>query len=77
MLLSNITRKILNSKKRIEKEITLLKFGDIDLKRIVAMVKRNPNLLLALKENVKIFMLPTITKSNAKNVAKRRDITHT
>ena len=77
MLFSKIIRKTLNSQKRIEKEITLLTFRDIDPKRIVAMVKRNPNLLLASKQNVKIFMLPTITRSNAKNIAKRRDIFHT
>ena len=68
MLLSNIIRKTLNSKKRMEKEITLLKFKDIEPKRIVAvaMVTRTPNLLLASKENVLIFMLATISRSNAK-----------
>ena len=67
MLLSNITRKTLNSQKRMEKEITLLKFRDIEPKRIVTMVTRNPNLLLASKENVQIFMLATISRSNAKH----------
>ena len=77
MLFSKIIRKTLNSQKRIEKEITLLTFRDIDPKRIVAMVKRNLNLLLASKQNVKIFTLPTITKKKKKNIAKRRDIFHT
>ena len=76
MLLSNIIKKTLNSQKRIEKEITLLNFRDIETKRIVAVVTGNPNLLLASKENVQIFMLATISKTNAKNVAKRRDIIH-
>ena len=77
ILLSNIIRKTLNSQKRMEKEITLLKFRDIEPKQIVAMVTRNANLLLASKENMQIFMLVTISRSNAKNLAKRRDITHT
>ena len=76
-VLSNIITNTLNSQKRIEKEITLLNFRDIDPKRIIAIVKRKPDLLLASKENVEIFMLATITRSNAKNVAKRRNITHT
>ena len=33
-----MTRKILNWQSKIEKEITLLKFKDIDPKRIVAIV---------------------------------------
>ena len=74
MLLCNIIRKILNLQRQIEKEITLL---DIDPKRIPAIVKRNPNLLLASQENVQIFMLATISRSNAKNAEKRRRITHT
>ena len=61
---------------RVGKEITLLKFRDTGPKEIVAMVTRNPNLLLASEENVQIFMLATISRSNVKNVAKRRDITH-
>ena len=77
MLLSNIIRKTLNPQKRIEKEITLLNFRDIEPKRIGAMVKHNPDLLLASKENVQIFMLAMIGRSNSKNVAERRDITHT
>ena len=77
MLLSNIITNTLNSQKRIEKEITLLNFRDIDPRRIIAIVKRKPDLLLASKENGEIFMLATITRSNAKNVAKRRNITHT
>ena len=77
MLLSNIIANTLNSQKRIEKEITLLNFRDIDPRRIIAIVKRKPDLLLASKENGEIFMLATITRSNAKNVAKRRNITHT
>ena len=70
-------RKTINSQKRIGKEIALLKFRDIELKQIVAMVTRNSNLLLASEENVQILMLATISRSNAKNVARRRDITHT
>ena len=66
MLLSYIIRKNLNSQKRIEREITLLKFRAIDPKRIVAIIKPNPDLLLASKENVKIFLLALITRSNAK-----------
>ena len=77
VLLSNIIRKTLNSQKRIEKEITLFNFRDIEPKGIGPLVTRNPNLLLASKENVQIFMLATISRSNAKIVAKRRDITHT
>ena len=77
MLLSNIIRKTLNSQKRVGKEITLLKFRDIEPKEIVAMVARNPNLLLTSEENLQIFMLATISRSNAKNVAMRIDITHT
>ena len=77
MLLYNIIRKTLNSQKRVGKEITLLKFRDIGPKEIVVMVTRNPNLLLASEENVQIFVLTTISRSNTKNVAKRRDITHT
>ena len=65
-LLSYIIRKTLNSQKRIEKEITLLKLRAIDPKRIVAIIKPNPDLLLASKENVKIFLLALITRSNAK-----------
>ena len=74
MLSCNKIRKILNLQRQIEKEITLL---DIDPKRIPAIVKRNPNLLLASQENVQIFMLATISRSNAKNAEKRRRITHT
>ena len=70
-------RKILNWQRKIEKEITLLKFRDIDPERIVTIIKRNPNLLLTSEENVQIIMLVTISRSNAKNVAKRRSITHT
>ena len=72
-----MTRKILNWQSKIEKEITLLKFRDIDPKRIVAIVKRNPNLLLTSEENVQIFMLAMISRSNAKNFAKRMSITYT
>ena len=70
-------RKTINSQKRIRKEIALLKFRDIEPKQIVAMVTRNSNLLMASEENVQILMLATISRSNAKNVARRRDITHT
>ena len=59
----------------MEKEITVRKFRDIDPKRVVSIVKHNPNLLLASQENVQI--LATISRSNAKNIAKRRGITHT
>ena len=52
MLLCNMIRKILNWQRKIGKEITFLEFRDIDPKRIVAIVKRNPNLLLTLEENV-------------------------
>ena len=53
-------------------------FRDIDPKRLVAIEKRNPNLLLASKENVQMFiMLAGISRSIAKNVAKRRSTTHT
>ena len=67
-------RKSLIDKGRLKKK--LHKFRDIDPKRIVAIVKRNPSLLLASEENVQIFMLATISRSNAKNVAKRRSMTH-
>ena len=77
MLLSKMIRKSLNSRKRIEKEITLLNFRDIEPKPIGAMVTRNPNLLLESKKNVQIFMLAMISRSNAKNAAKRRGITYT
>ena len=77
MLLSYITRKTLNSQKGIVKETTLLNFRDIEIKHIAAMVTRNPNLLLTSIENAQIFMLVTINRSNAKNVAKRREIAHT
>ena len=70
-------RKILNWQRKIEKEITLLKFRDIDPKWIAATVKRNPNLLLTSEENVEIFMSATISRSNAKNVVRRMSITHT
>ena len=50
---------------------------DIDFKRIVVIVKYNPNLLLPSKENVQIFMLAKISRNNAKTVAKKRSITHT
>ena len=70
-------RKILNWQRKIEKEITLLKFRDIDPKWIAAIVKRNPNLLLTSEENVQIFMSATISRSNAKNVVRRMSITHT
>ena len=76
ILLSNIIRKILNSQKRVGNEIALLQFRDIEPKDIVAMVTRDPNLLLASDENVQMFMLAMISRSNAKNVAKRRDIIH-
>ena len=76
ILLSNIIRKILNSQKRVGNEIALLQFRDIEPKDIVAMVTRDPNLLLASDENVQMFMLAIISRSNAKNVAKRRDIIH-
>ena len=62
MLLCNIIRQILNWQRKIEKEVTLLKFRDIDPKRIIVIVKCNPNLLLASKENVQIFMLAIIRK---------------
>ena len=61
----------------MEKEIMLPKFRDIEPKQISAIVKCNPNLLLASKENVQIFMLATISRSNTKNVAKKRNISHT
>ena len=77
MRVSNIIRKTLKSQKRIEKEIPLLKFRDIHPKRIVAVVKHNLDLLLASKENVQIFMLAIDTRSNAKNVANRKNIIHT
>ena len=67
----------LNWQRKIEKEITSLKFRDTDPKRIVAIVKRNPNLLLASEENLQIFMLATFSRSNAKNIAKRRSIIRT
>ena len=70
-------RKILNWQRKIEKEITLLKFRDIDPKWIAAIVKRNPNLLLTSEENVQIFMSATISRSNAKNVVRRMSITYT
>ena len=76
ILLSNIIRKILNSQKRVGNEIALLYYRDIEPKDIVAMVTRDPNLLLASDENVQMFMLAIISRSNAKNVAKRRDIIH-
>ena len=66
MLLCNTIRKILNWQRRIEKEITLLNFRGIDPKRIVVIVKCNPNLVLALQENVQIFLLATISRRNAK-----------
>ena len=70
-------RKILNWQRKIGKEITFLKFRDIDPKRIVAIVKRNPNLLVTLEENVQIFMLATISRSYTKNIAKRMSIART
>ena len=72
-VLSNIITNTLNSQKRIEKEITLLNFRDIDPNRIIAIVKRKPDLLLASKENVEIFMLATITRSNAKKCSKEKE----
>ena len=59
------------------KKKLLTQVRDIDPKWIVAIVKRNPNLLLASQEKVQIFILATISKSNAKNVAKRRSVIHT
>ena len=76
MLLCNIIRKTVNWQRRIEKEITLLKFRDTDPKLIVDIKKHNPNLVMASKENVQIFMLVSISRSNAKNVAKKWSITH-
>ena len=61
---------------RIEKEITLLKFRDNYPKRIVAIVKRNPNLPLANKKTSKYYV-SNISRSNVKIAAKRRSITRT
>ena len=36
------------------------------------MVTRNPNLLLASKENVQVFMLATISRSNTKKHSKEK-----
>ena len=70
MLFCNIIRKIQNPQRRIEKEIILLMFRDIDPKQINAIVKRNPNLLLTSKESVQVFLLATASKSNAMNCVK-------
>ena len=56
MLLCNIIRKTVHWQRRIEKEITLLKFRDIDPEQIVDIKKHDPNLLMASKENVQIFV---------------------
>ena len=47
-------------------------FRDIDPKRIIAIVKRNPNLLLTSKKHVQLFILATLSRRNEKKRGKEK-----
>ena len=69
MLLSNIIRKTLNSQKRIEKEITLLNFRDIDFKWSGVMVHV---IQIYFWHQKKTFMLAMISRSSPKKRIKEK-----
>ena len=50
----------------------MTKFRDIDPNGIIAIVKRNPNLLLTSKENVQLFILATLSRRNEKKRGKEK-----